>query len=404
MHIVFVSREYPPTQRGGGIASYVKNVAESLAVIGHRVSVIRASDDTGISNDDVVNGVRVISLSGGDFIIPLVEGASKLKKLRCLYRFFSYRKKIWKTILSLKDVDIVEVPEYGAEGYYLKNLPCPVTVRLHGPAFLDIKTLKKKKYRIYQFYNYWCAKKEEVTLGKFHYITSCSESLKKWFEKYLHINPSKIAVIYNPINFDFWPASTVSAYIKESPTIFFAGTVVKEKGVGDLVESCKILHQQGYDLRLIIAGKLGKYGNDLRKTVSNEKLTWCEFLGNVTQNDLSLLYQKTSVACFPSWWDNFPMVCIEAMMCGTIVIGSSSGGMSEIITDGEDGFLLEPRNPLVWANKIKEIFSLNEDKRFCISSNAKKKIHEKFNTDVIIPQMIEYYQWVIGDYKKNYIS
>lgn len=57
MHIVFVSREYVPTFRGGGIASYIKETAIGLVKKGHRVTVICASDDTNEESeymDDVV--------------------------------------------------------------------------------------------------------------------------------------------------------------------------------------------------------------------------------------------------------------------------------------------------------------------------------------------------------------
>jgi glycosyltransferase involved in cell wall biosynthesis len=75
--------------------------------------------------------------------------------------------------------------------------------------------------------------------------------------------------------------------------------------------------------------------------------------------------------------------------------------MSEIITDGEDGFLLEPRNPLVWANKIKKIFTLSAEERLRISQNAQKKILEKFSTEAVLPQMLEYYEGVIFHNKQK---
>lgn len=52
MHICFVCREYPPSLRGGGIASYIKEVAHGLHDAGHRVTVIAASDDTRLSSDE----------------------------------------------------------------------------------------------------------------------------------------------------------------------------------------------------------------------------------------------------------------------------------------------------------------------------------------------------------------
>ena len=117
MHICFVCREYPPSLRGGGIASYIKEISHGLHEAGHEVTVICASDDTRKEEQYDDDGVHVIRLKGGDFVIPQVEHVTLLKKFRTFYRFFSYRRRIAETIRQLKDVDIIEVPEYGAEGY-----------------------------------------------------------------------------------------------------------------------------------------------------------------------------------------------------------------------------------------------------------------------------------------------
>ena len=87
MHIVFVSREYVPTFRGGGIASYIKETAIGLVKKGHRVTVICASDDTNEESEYMDDGVSVIRLSGGDFVVSEKEYKSCLRKFRCLYRF-----------------------------------------------------------------------------------------------------------------------------------------------------------------------------------------------------------------------------------------------------------------------------------------------------------------------------
>ena len=128
MHICFVCREYPPSLRGGGIASYIKEVVHGLHAVGHQITVICASDNTCQESMYDDEGICVIRLRGGDFLIPEVEKPSLWKKFRPLYRFYSYRKRIVLAIRTLGDVDIIEVPEYGAEGYFLHQLNIPVVV------------------------------------------------------------------------------------------------------------------------------------------------------------------------------------------------------------------------------------------------------------------------------------
>lgn len=106
MHIVYVCREFPPSLRGGGIASYLKEIAHAMVIYGHQVTVICANDDTRKGTDMVMDGIRVIRLSGGNFIIPSIEKTNFIRKFRVFYRFFSYRLKI-EMVLKKWDILIL---------------------------------------------------------------------------------------------------------------------------------------------------------------------------------------------------------------------------------------------------------------------------------------------------------
>jgi glycosyltransferase involved in cell wall biosynthesis len=343
-----------------------------------------------------VNDVHIISLKGGDFVIPAIEGFSLLKKFRGIYRFHSYRKRIRKTIDALKNVAIIEVAEYGAEGLYLQRLKIPVVYRLHTPALLDRSNFSIVKFSFRNWYCYLQGITELSLLKKYRYITSCSSSLAKWVEKFAGIDEKYVKVIYNPVNIILQDPAKLKSNVPVK-TVLFAGTIVEPKGIGDLFETGEILANEGVSFIIRAAGKESRYSEILKQQGRFRK--WFEIVGKLTYDQLIQKYKEAAIVCLPSWWEAFGLVCIEAMMCGAIVIGSLSGGMSEIITDGEDGFLLEPRNPQKWAKKIKEVFTLSPEERLRISQNAQKKIREKFSVEVIIPQMVDYYHSVIENYR-----
>lgn len=399
MHIVFVSREYPPTNRGGGIASYVRNMACYYASLGHTVTVVAASDDTRLATDIISEGVRVIRLSGGDFLVPQTEGNNTFKKFRCLYRFHSYRKKIRNTILSLPKIDIIEVAEFGAEAYSLMKLPIPVIIRLHTPTYLDRNTFERKHYPITKFYEHWCASKEEQVLKKAKYITSCSISLKDWCVSNFKLNPERIEVTYNPIHLDDWTSKVLSNFSDGVINLLYVGTVAEEKGIGDLVEACKLLIKDGIKVKLTIAGKMGNYGSELKNSLIND--SWCKFTGHINHNELKKLYSSNEIACFPSWWEAFGIICTEAMATPMLTIGSIEGGMSEIIEDGVDGFLIEPKRPADLAKKIREVHGLSAEQKETICKSAQKKILEKFEMSHVGKQMLDYYETIIKDFKNE---
>lgn len=394
MHIVYISREYPPSFRMGGIAAYLKEVAESYAKQGHRVTVISASDDTRREYEEKINGVRVFRLKGGDFINTALEPSfCGLKKFRSIYRFYSYRHRIrtvLKTLHNVDTVDVVEVGEFGAESYYLYRLGLPISIRLHTPTLLDRSTNGIRKWSFRFAIEYWIGKKELSIIHKATAITSCSKSLLDWMLKYSGKNIPSAKIIYNPVNLKTWKRRASNSYGEN--TVLFAGTVAEAKGVGNLVDACAELRRNGIPITLTIAGKLGRYGCLLKNKCEDEGYTWCKFTGHISREELKNLYTCHKIACFPSWWENMPMVCLEAMAIGNVVIGSSNGGMSEIITDGEDGFLVKPKDSSLLANVIKRALMLEYEEVNVLRQKAYSTITKKFSTDNVLNQLESHYK------------
>ncbi|MDE6007403.1 MAG: glycosyltransferase family 4 protein [Muribaculaceae bacterium] len=393
-----MSREYPPAKRMGGIATYLKIVAEEFVKQGHKVTVVAANDDTRFRRDEKINGVNIIRLQGGDFFVPEEESNdSKIKRLRSLYRFYSYRKLIRKEIEKIPDIDIIEVAEYGAEYLYLLNLKIPLTIRLHTATLLDRSTGRIKDFKLSRIHEYILGKKEKRILEKVPFISSCCNSLLEWTQNYYNIEASNPVVIYNPINLSLWKYNTEVDYMENS--ILFAGTVTKEKGIRDLIDACLFLRKSGIPVMLTVAGKLGSYGEKLKEEISKDNKDWCKILGHVSQNQLRELYSSHKVSCFPSWWEALGMVCLEAMACGNITLTSDIGGFSEIITDGKDGFLVKQKDPKQLALKLKNALGLSKEDVESIKFNARNTLREKFSVELISKNLEKHYQNVIAAWK-----
>ncbi len=405
MHICFICREYPPSLRGGGIASYIKEMAKGLCNTGHQVTVICASDDTRKETQYKDGNINVIRLKGGNFLIPQIEKRTFIRRFRSLYRFHSYMKKIRKAVLSLEKIDIIEVAEYGAESYYLKNINIPIVTRLHAPTLLNFTTKGRSKLSLRNAPFYWQGVQELKLVQNSKYTTSCSASLKEWIVQNTNKHPEEIKVIHNPISCSSWLSPAIHPYAeistKDKKTILFAGTICATKGCEDLAEACKLLHEQNPSLDFIVkfVGKTGSFSKKLQQKYSNQ--CWFQIIGKVKREELMKMYGEADVVCFPSWWENMPMVCLEAMLCGSVVIGSNSGGMSEIIENGKSGFLLSPKQPQDWADKILEVFNMDSKDRKLITQAAQQRIKTTFDTKVIIPQMLQYYNNIIINFKQN---
>lgn len=398
MNIVYVCREYVGSARSGGIGSYIHEIATAMVGLGHSVTVVTASDDTRKETDTVTpEGIRVVSLKGGDFFVPGCEPGGKLTKLRVIYRFHAYRRRLAQVLAGLGDIDIVEVADYGAEALYFDRLDAPMVLRLHTPQSLDLNRLTSIMPQVWKLHRRIPIDAERKIFARARYISGCSQAILDWVERNFDIHPAISGVTYNPVSL---PAGGVIGQ-GDKYSIFCAGTVCETKGVADLVEACRILRAEGLPVTVRFAGKGGSYQTALESELTHYERKWIRFVGRLSRADVLKEYQSAAICCFPSWWENMPMVCLEAMAAGAIVVSTDSGGTAEIIQNGVNGFLVPRKNPLQLAKALKQAMEMDDQSLLDISKAAKDTISNKFATDIIAREMLAFFDSVMEHYKSN---
>jgi glycosyltransferase involved in cell wall biosynthesis len=405
MNICYVTREFLGSKRAGGIATYVYDMSKALIAEGHNVIVVSASDNISKSEQIKFEGINLIKLSGADYFLHSNRYLQYFgTKIRSYLYFNAYRKKISKTLENLNNeigLDIIEFPEFGNEAkFWFQNKKKNVSsiVRFHGPSGhnreLNILNTKNK-----------LVKSELLTAFKSDGVSFCSKSLELLirendYSSSLFVKFSKhYKVIHNLTNIKNRKL-VKNSYPK---FIFTAGTFVKSKGFVDLIEAIRLINEENFELHLIIAGKLSKLGNSFFERSKNDVkyMNWLKVLGQIRRKDLFGYYKNAELCCFPSYFEPFGLTCIEAMSVGGLVLGSSEGGMVEIIDDGKDAFLVAPKNTKLLKHKIIEILSLDKIDKDVIRNKAKEKILNNFSEKIIIRKMLSYYEEVIFDYEKN---
>jgi glycogen synthase len=109
-----------------------------------------------------------------------------------------------------------------------------------------------------------------------------------------------------------------------------------------------------------------------------------EFIGGLPHSEVARALGDTDMCVFPSIWENFPYVCLEAMAAGRGVIASSGGGMAEIIDDGRTGRLVEPRDPRGLADAMLEMLA-DPAGRIAMGKKARAHIDVAYSSQVIGP-------------------
>ena len=158
--------------------------------------------------------------------------------------------------------------------------------------------------------------------------------------------------------------------------ILYAGRLVYEKGVQYLISAMpKILHNY-HDSKLVIAGKGGMY-DELKSQVDFLGLgNKVYFTGYMDHKSLCKLYRCADVAVFPSTYEPFGIVALEAMLAGVPTVVSDVGGLNEIVEHGDDGMKSYAGNPNSLADSI---LTLLFDHQLCDKITKKANINLLFH-------------------------
>lgn len=137
------------------------------------------------------------------------------------------------------------------------------------------------------------------------------------------------------------------------PTVAFAGRLVREKGADVLVRAFARVVKELPDARLLLAGE-GPERNHLKKLIANLNLSQSiSMLGHLPHPELERKFSTAWVQAVPSLWEEpFGIVVAESMMRGTTVVASNSGGLTEIVQDGQTGILVPPGDDVALAEAL----------------------------------------------------
>ncbi len=117
------------------------------------------------------------------------------------------------------------------------------------------------------------------------------------------------------------------------------------------------------------------------------------FLGK--QNDLPTIYAAADLMLLPSQSESFGLAALEAMACGVPVVATSSGGIPEVVVQGETGFIAEIGDTERMGRYAVDMLS-NPRRHAIYRENARNRAVEQYETDLIVPQYEALYERVLN--------
>jgi glycosyltransferase involved in cell wall biosynthesis len=111
-----------------------------------------------------------------------------------------------------------------------------------------------------------------------------------------------------------------------------------------------------FTLDVVGAGATGRYARRIRRQIAALDLgAPVRFHGLLRGDALHALFRRSQILALPSDREAYSLACLEALGYGLPVLATSQGGLAEMITDGEQGFLIDPTDDELWAARLREL-------------------------------------------------
>lgn len=212
-------------------------------------------------------------------------------------------------------------------------------------------------------------------------ILVLSKEDRKYYAANLNIR-GRLCQIYNPNTYESSQIEKTVCEAKEEKMVFAAGRLTRAKGFDLLLRSWKLVEDEFPEWRLCIAGS-GEEEQSLRSCMRENDLKSVDFIGQVS--GMRSFYEKAAFFVLPSRYEGFGMVLTEAMSFGKPVVSyACKAGPREIISNGKDGFLVEPEDYVAFASKMRCLMESNELRR-TMGRHAAQSIR-RFDLEGILDQ------------------
>lgn len=374
-----------PRHEGDYFGQFILELAKALKP-NNIEPVILCPHSPGAAHREVMNGVRVyrfpyfypyslqkVAVEGGVFQNVRRSLLAKLQLPLFLAMELIYT--IW--VVRKEEIELLHthwiLPQGLIGAICGRLLHCPHILSIHGT---DVNTAAKS--RVLR----WVTRFVTRNCGK---ILTNSTYTRKIL---LSIDPSaegKVEVIPMGVDVErFWSAqSDDHKQASDTPSVLYVGRLIDWKGLDYLIEAFAIVSQRVPRVQLVIGGE-GPEEEKLKQQVKNLGLTESvHFVGFIENKELSRYYHDAAVFVLPSiqtegQTEGLGVVLLEAMACGTPVIGSDVGGIPDIIRDGWNGYLVKERSPHELAERIVALLE-NPAVREQFEENGLRTVHEYFS-------------------------
>lgn len=326
------------------------------------------------------NGVQVSRL-------PSTKG----RKAVIVHRLALQRE--FHRIASTGAIDVIEAPDFEGVTAGLPRCSRLRVVRLHGSHryFSDERHVGHSKFVSF------C---EKVALRQADAILSVSDYTARRTRDLFGLSANMLTV-HNAVNVPaHHPQKT--DYREQKRAVYF-GTLAEKKGVLALAEAWRGFHQTHPDWRLTFIGRDASHaGGSVKAAMLNllgEAATSVDFAGFMPNEQVLSQLASYDFAVLPSFSEAFALAPMEAMALGVPVVYSAMSSGPELITDGVDGWLCDPRSISNLQQALTRA-AVSAQERQRIGVNARATVEGRFAYDAFVDRNIALYESLLAKHPR----
>ncbi len=371
MKILMLTWEYPP-RVVGGIARVVYDLSRTLLKDGHDVTVVTYKDgDMPYFEDD--KGVKVYRVD--NYMINPNNFIDWIMQLN-----FNLVAKANEIIAEQGKFDVIHAHDW-LVAYAAKTLKnsynIPIVATIHA-------TEAGRNSGIHDETQRYINDTEWMLTYEASEVIVNSNYMKNELQRLFGLPYEKINLVPNGVNLNLFNGIERDYNFRRryamdnEKIILFMGRLVYEKGVQHLISAMPKILNGYHDSKLIICGKGGML-DELKAQVNSMGIgNKVYFAGYMHGKDVQRMYKAADIAVFPSTYEPFGIVALEAMLSENPIVVSDVGGLNEIVQHRENGMKSYAGNPNSIADSILELLY---DHKLCadITKKAKNKVRNEYN-------------------------
>lgn len=392
MKVVVITHNYI-RRRGDLTALYLHRLSAGLVQKGLDLTVV-CPHAPGLLREDTIDGVT-IKRFGYPFsgIKPIVytgsmhqevagSMAAKLVFMSFLWSFYRFALKTCRS----EKADLIWANWWTPPGMVsariARKLRLPLVISSHGT---DIALLGKGGL-ISRISRYVYSRAARATV--------VSSFLKqKLIDNVKRIDPDNIVVIPMPVGMEHFPKTPPPD--NEIPILLSVARYTRQKRLDDIIRAAAQVRSEGIPVKLVMVGE-GPEESDLKALASQTTpADMIEFIPLVAQQKLGELYRRADAVVLSSVGEGFGLVLVEAGLTGRPVLGARSGGITDIIIDGENGLLFKVGDVDDLARCIKAVFS-DRDRRIDMGEGGFRRAQKDFSTPALVDRVYKLFMSIVS--------